>query len=101
VVALKKGVETMLDSLPSELSRFVQHEIATGKYRSEEEVICQGLLLLQDRERRLEQLRRDVDRGIEQLENGDYTEYTDDSLRERFEQIKAEGRKRLARETGQ
>ncbi len=45
-------------------------------------------------------LRHDVDLGIEQLENGEYTEYDDRSLQERFERIKSEGRERLAeRET--
>ena len=91
----------MPDSIPADLNQFVQQEVATGKYQSETEVICHGLRLLREREQRREQLRDDVNRGIEQLDSGEFTEYDDDSLRERFEQIKSEGRKRLAeREMG-
>ena len=45
---------------------------------------------------KLEALRRDIAVGIEQLENGQYTEYDEESLSALFEDIKARGRKRLA-----
>jgi len=92
----------MSNSLPPELSQFVQQEIANGRYQSEAEVICHGLRLLRDREHRREQLHDAVNQGIDQLDAGEFTEYGDDSLRERFEQAKCDGRKRLAeREAGQ
>ncbi|KAF3885875.1 MULTISPECIES: type II toxin-antitoxin system prevent-host-death family antitoxin [Nostocales] len=46
---------------------------------------------------KLEALRHEVEIGIEQLENGQYTEYDEDSLSTLFEDIKARGRKRLAK----
>ena len=45
---------------------------------------------------KLEALRRDIAVGIEQLENGQYTEYDEETLSALFEEIKAKGRKRLA-----
>ncbi len=45
---------------------------------------------------KLEALRRDIAVGIEQLENGQYTEYDQESLSALFVDIKAKGRKRLA-----
>ena len=74
-----------------DLQQFVQTAISSGAFHSESEVVAEGLRLLQRRE----QLRRDVNYGIAQLERGEYTDYDEATLRDRFEQIKAEGRKRL------
>jgi prevent-host-death family protein len=40
-------------------------------------------------ELKLESLRRDIQVGIDQLEAGEYTEYTEETLNELFEDIKA------------
>jgi prevent-host-death family protein len=45
---------------------------------------------------KLEALRHEIEIGIEQLENGQYTEYDEESLSTFVEDIKARGRKRLA-----
>lgn len=45
---------------------------------------------------KLDALRRDVAAGIAELESGDYEEYDEDSLSDLFDDIKAEGRRRLA-----
>ncbi len=44
---------------------------------------------------KLEALRRKIAIGIEQLENGEYTEYDEESLATFFEDIKTRGRKKL------
>jgi hypothetical protein len=36
-----------------------------------------------------------IDEGTQQLRNGQYTDYDDEGLRQFFEEIKAEGRRRL------
>ena len=41
---------------------------------------------------RLVQLRRDIQLGLDQLNNGECLSYDDDSLNEFFDDIKAEGR---------
>lgn len=52
--------------IPAELNLFVREMIAKGTYRDASELLIEGLRLLQSRE----QLRRDVDAGIQQLEAG-------------------------------
>ena len=52
--------------IPAELDQFVKEMISTGSYRNENELLIEGLRLLKSRE----QLRRDVNAGIEQLEAG-------------------------------
>jgi antitoxin ParD1/3/4 len=52
--------------IPPELSPFVQQMISLGSYRNESEVLIEGLRLLKNRE----QLRAEVNAGIEQLEAG-------------------------------
>jgi putative addiction module CopG family antidote len=84
----------MSTSLPPDLETFVQHEVASGNYPSPEEVVSDGLRLL--RERKLYELRRDIDAGFAQIERGEGIELKDDeSLRAFFEDIKRRGRERL------
>ena len=53
--------------IPPDLSRFVQDLVADGRYQDGNQVLVEGLRLLQNRE----QLRRDVDAGIAQLDRGE------------------------------
>ena len=76
-------------SLPQDLQQFVQQEIASGKYRSEEDLLCAGLRLLRERERRLQALREDIKPALEQLDRGEGEPLDAES-------IKARSRKRLA-----
>jgi len=46
-------------------------------------------------EQEREELRRALDIGIEQLERGEYSVYTADTIHELVNEVKAEGRKRL------
>jgi antitoxin ParD1/3/4 len=84
-------------SLTPELTQFVQDLVQTGMYHSSSEVIRDGLRLLREREQlrqiRIEELRKELAIGLEQLERGEYTVLNENTLTE----IKAEGRRRLAR----
>jgi antitoxin ParD1/3/4 len=85
-----------IGSLPPDLEQFVQDQLAQGKYQSESEVLCDAVRLMKQRELRLESLRMEIDRGLEQLDHGDYIELEGEAdLRAFFEDIKARGRKRL------
>jgi antitoxin ParD1/3/4 len=75
--------------LPHDLRQFVEQEIASGKYRSEEDLVCEGLRLLRERERRLQALREEIGPALEQLDRGEGKPLN-------AEEIKARGRKRLA-----
>ena len=62
-------------SLTKELEELVNGKVKTGLYHTASEVIREGLRLLEERDRlyqvRLEELRRDVKLGIDQLDRGE------------------------------
>jgi putative addiction module CopG family antidote len=84
----------MSSPLPPDLETFVPHEVASGNYPSPEEVISDGLRLL--RERKLYELRQDIDAGLSQFERGEGIELKgDEALHDFFEDVKRRGRDRL------
>ncbi len=89
-------------ALTPELERLVRRRVRSGLYNSATEVVRESLRLLEQRDRMRQaqaaELRKEVARGLRQLETGRYTEYDDVSLAQRFKDIKAEGRRRLAKE---
>lgn len=77
--------------------KFVAELLASGLYQSQSEVIREGLRLLKEREDlrklKLEELRREIHKGIDQLERGEFSTYA--SSQELAEEIKAKGRSQL------
>jgi putative addiction module CopG family antidote len=71
----------MPQTLPRDLQDFVDRELATGRYRSTEEIVVAGLRLLQrDRQEALEGIRE----GLAQSERGEGI-----PLDEAFDQVRA------------
>jgi antitoxin ParD1/3/4 len=68
---LTTGAFTMLAAIPDEFRKFVDAEIASGRFRSEQEAIAEGLRLLEQRESKLRLLRTELLEGVEQLERGE------------------------------
>ena len=62
-------------SLTPELERLVTEKVESGMYTSASEVVREGLRLLQERDElrraRLEELRREIARGVEQADRGE------------------------------
>jgi antitoxin ParD1/3/4 len=85
-------------SLTPELEQYVNGKVRSGLYHSASEVIREGLRLLKEKDdihqKKLQDLRRDLQIGIDQAERGEVSTFSEQTLRE----IKAEGRKRLAAE---
>jgi antitoxin ParD1/3/4 len=75
---------------------FIAELIATGLYQSQSEVIREGLRLLKEREDirklRLEELRCEIQLGIDQVSRGEFTTYT--SASEVADEIKVAARLR-------
>ena len=84
------------DFLPPDLSQFVKAEVASGAFSSEEQVVIEGVQLLRERKEKLEQLRADLQAARDQFGRGEFTEYTQESLRELFDQIQEEGYRRFS-----
>lgn len=80
-------------SLTPELEKLVKEKVSTGRYSSGSEVVREALRLLEERDRarqvRLEQLKREVALGVEQADRGEVSPLD-------IEEVKAEGRRRLA-----
>ena len=86
--------------LTREAETLIQQKIASGAYASPSEVIAKGLRLLEEEDARehirLEKLRRDILAAKEQLARGEGKVY--ESADQLFEDIVAEGQRRLAQQ---
>jgi antitoxin ParD1/3/4 len=83
-------------SLTPELEKLVQEKVTSGLYQTASEVIREALRLLKERDDQHAALRGQIQRGLTQLDQGAYREYTDDTLPELGHEIKQRGRQRLA-----
>ena len=81
----------MATDLSQDNERFIENQIANGSYSDRAEVLNDAVALLKQRQLILAK----IDEGTRQLRDGEYTEYDDDSLRERFHQLKDRARTRV------
>jgi antitoxin ParD1/3/4 len=56
--------------LPTDADAFIRELVAQGRYQSEADAVAAGVRLLMQQE----QLRDDIQAGIEQLDRGDFSE---------------------------
>lgn len=82
-------------ALPPDLAGFVQAQVTSGHFGSEQEIICQGLRLLQQRNQHLAQLRQEIDVGLGQLERGEGIALDGASLAGFFAEIEEEIQREL------
>ncbi len=84
-------------TLSPELEELIAEQVENGHYPSPGEVVRDALRLLQDKlklpERKLESLRRDIQVGLQALDQGEYDEYDDPT--QLAAEIRARGRQRL------
>lgn len=84
-------------SLTRELESLVNRKVKTGLYQTASEVIREGLRLLKERDDRQAQLRAEIRAGFAQVEGGNYLEYDATKTKSLARDIKARGRRQLAR----
>ena len=84
-------------SLTKELEELVSGKVKTGLYQTASEVIREGLRLLEERDRlyhlRLEELRRDVRVGLDQLDRGEGVPFDPVAMKRRLRK-RVEGKTR-------
>src|SRR5205085_1884982 len=72
-------------SLTPELERLIQEKVETGMYHSASEVVREALRLLKERDLvqqiRLEELRREIQVGLDELDRGEARTYDQGSLK--------------------
>lgn len=73
----------MSSDLSPENEQFINAEIARGLYRDRTEAVDAAVALL----RQKEELLARINRGREQLDSGQYTDYDDRSFRDRFDEL--------------
>ncbi len=79
----------MTVQLPIDLADFVRGKVESGEYASEQDLLINAVHVLRELNRKHEQLRRDIQIGIDQLNSGEGRPLD-------IDRIKSEGMKRLA-----
>ena len=78
----------MTMTIPLEFADFVEDEVASGRFRSPDDVLAAALALLREREKKWCELKADIDVGVEALDAGDVVAFDP-------QDIQARGRARL------
>jgi putative addiction module CopG family antidote len=84
----------MVSTIPSDLEPFVQQQLASGEYRSQDEVVAAGLQVLRELKRRQAEFRQEVNAGVNQLDRGEGIKVAASDLRAFFDDIQARGQQR-------
>ncbi len=91
-------------TLTPELENLVKEEIESGDFDSPNEVLRESLLMLKasriPREVRRENLRREIQKGIDAIREGRFKTYNSDNLDEFAEDIIKGGMKKLEEKNG-
>jgi antitoxin ParD1/3/4 len=67
-------------SLEPDLQALVEQKVASGVYRDADEVLREALRLLHERDQRLQQLRAELQIGLDQEARGELVEFTPDFM---------------------
>lgn len=95
----------MTITLTPELEKLINEAIKSGDYDSPNEVLRESLLWLNERklskEVRRENLRREVQKGIDAIREGQYKTYQTDELDKFADDIISRGMKKLHKKNGE
>jgi len=85
----------MTMTIPPEFEPFVKQQLAQGEYQTVEDVVGDGLRMLQELKRREADFRRDVRLGVDQLDRGEGIVLDREGLRRFFDDLQERGRARF------
>jgi antitoxin ParD1/3/4 len=86
----------MTITLTDELEELINAKIRSGAYKSADEVVMASLRLLKAKEEGMEAVRREIMRGVEDIQQGHFTVCTTDAELEAFaEEIIRQGQERI------
>ena len=92
-------------TLTPEMEKLIDEEMQAGDYFSPTDVLREGLLSLRakriPKEVRLENLRREIQKGIDDIRQGNHKTYDADNLDEFVEGIIERGKERLNKRNGE
>jgi antitoxin ParD1/3/4 len=71
-------------TLTDELEEMINAKVRSGEYESADEVVRESLRLLKAKEEGMDALRREIMRGVEDIEQGRFTTYETDAELEAF-----------------
>jgi antitoxin ParD1/3/4 len=74
----------MTITLTDELEEMINAKVRSGEYESADEVVRESLRLLKAKEEGMDALRREIMRGVEDIEQGRFTTYETDTELEAF-----------------
>ena len=74
----------MTITLSDELQELVNEKVKSGAYKSADEVITASLRLLKAQDEGMEALRREIMRGVENIQQGRFTTHSTDAELEAF-----------------
>ncbi len=98
----------LIISLPPKIARYIRAKVKSGKYTNASEVVVDAVRKMQAAEdaatpqlvgAELEEVRRQVQEGVAQLENGEFEEFDAEGLKAFFEDVNARGRQRFEANT--
>jgi antitoxin ParD1/3/4 len=82
----------MTITLTDELEKLVDEKVKSGAYKSADEVVLASLRLLKAQEEGMEALRREIMRGVEDVQQGRFATYaTDEELEALADQVIRQG----------
>ncbi len=81
----------MTITLTPEMEHLVQSKVQSGLFGSPADVVYEGLLLLEQEEARLDELKSEIAVGIQQAENGQVKVFDAEKLKARVRQELAKG----------
>jgi Arc/MetJ-type ribon-helix-helix transcriptional regulator len=74
----------MTETFPPELDLFVRQELASGRYKSEEELVIEAVRLLRDTSNHQRQFQEELQGRLGRLERGEGIQLEDDEALEAF-----------------